>query len=108
MRIVECILEIGGSLRSQELGVEEPEQIRIERGLIRRENDPQLAEIKYQLKLEQGELNLIEQEIFKLHTPSLDSKPSFFPSTINELVTLIASISGLIVTISGLISAIKK
>jgi len=108
MRMVEYILEIGESLRSQELGVEEPEQIRIEREKSRRENDPQLAGIIYQLKLEQGELNRIEQEILKLQNPPLDSKPSFFLSTINELVTLIASSSGLIVTISGLISAIKK
>lgn len=101
MSRIEHILEIGESLRSQELGVEEPEQIRIGREKSRRENDPQLAGIKYQLKLEQGELNRIEQEIFELQNPPLDSKPSFFPSTINELVTLI-------VAISGLISAIKK
>jgi len=108
MRIIEHILEIDESLRSQELGVEEPEQMRIEREKSRRENNLQLAGIKYQLKLEQGELNRIEQEIFKLQNQPLDSKPSFFPSTINELVTLIVFISGLIVTISGLISAIKK
>jgi hypothetical protein len=108
MRIIEHILEIGESLRFQELGVEEPEQMRIEREKSRRENNLQLAGIKYQLKLEQGELNRIEQEIFKLQNQPLDSKPSFFPSTINELVTLIVFISGLIVTISGLISAIKK
>ncbi len=57
MRMVERILEIGESLRSQELGVEEPEQIQIEKDKSRRKNDPQLAGIKYQLKLEQGELN---------------------------------------------------
>jgi hypothetical protein len=81
--LVEHIFEIVESLRSKKLGVEEPEQIRIERDKIRHENNSQLAGIKYQLKLEQGELNRIEQEIFKLQNPPLDLKPSCFPSTIN-------------------------